>query len=292
MRLLMYTTKKGSGIKWTSKDSVPDDEMIETFEIDDNECTYAHVIEMCNAREEACKKYVKEKELKKLEKKKKTALKVDEAKVEKRVLTMRNLRIGEDTAKFYGGDNQNRVSGQALKLKQLNNKHAQETFELWYKNFKINKANNKERLKSQVKQETIVEKYGNAAAGDALPRELLLGQSEREVEYDRAGRIIKGQEMSLPKCFIRNSYCTAAAGIEAATDVVKANIASKQATKDVVALTEEKQLATWGIHTPNDLVLDQETLAESLKKDDKKKREEKDENNVKCNDDDVTVDDM
>jgi pre-mRNA-processing factor SLU7 len=42
-------------------------------------------------------------------------------------------------------------------------------------------------------KETIFEKYGNAANEDELPRELLLGQSERQVEYDRAGRIIKGQ---------------------------------------------------------------------------------------------------
>jgi len=60
--------------------------------------------------------------------------------------------------------------------------------ELLYKNFKVMK----EKLKYQTK-ETIIEKYGNAADEDKLPRELLLGQSERQVEYDRAGRIIKGQ---------------------------------------------------------------------------------------------------
>lgn len=60
--------------------------------------------------------------------------------------------------------------------------------ELLYKNFKVMK----EKLKSQTK-DTIIEKYGNAADEDKLPRELLLGQSERQVEYDRAGRIIKGQ---------------------------------------------------------------------------------------------------
>jgi hypothetical protein len=38
-----------------------------------------------------------------------------------------------------------------------------------------------------------MEKYGNAASEEEIPRELLLGQSERQVEYDRAGRIIKGQ---------------------------------------------------------------------------------------------------
>lgn len=60
--------------------------------------------------------------------------------------------------------------------------------ELLHRNFKINK----EKLKSHTK-DTIMEKYGNAATEETLPRELLLGQSEKEVEYDRAGRIIKGQ---------------------------------------------------------------------------------------------------
>lgn len=60
--------------------------------------------------------------------------------------------------------------------------------ELLYKNYKVNK----EKLKSHTK-ENIFEKYGNAASEEEIPRELLLGQSERQVEYDRAGRIIKGQ---------------------------------------------------------------------------------------------------
>lgn len=93
------------------------------------------------------------------------------------------------------------MSGQALEFKQLNI-HAWEAFEkgqdvhiqaapsqaeLLYKNFKIMK----EKLKSQTK-DAIIQKYGNAAAQEELPKELLLGQTERQVEYDRAGRIIKG----------------------------------------------------------------------------------------------------
>jgi len=104
------------------------------------------------------------------------------------------------------GDNQNRLSGQALEFKQLN-LHAWEAFEkgqdihmqaapsqaeLLYKSFKIKK----EKLKSETK-EKIMEKYGNAASEEPLPRELLFGHSEREIEYDRTGRIIKGQV-----CFI------------------------------------------------------------------------------------------
>ncbi|KAM7470119.1 hypothetical protein LguiA_008302 [Lonicera macranthoides] len=378
------------GAKWRSKSIAPD-EKIETFELDYggkrvrwNEydtASYARVIERYEAKDEARRKFLKERQLKKLEEQKNNqngedsdvkenedALKVDEAKVdeskhmdfakvEKRVRTtgggstgtVRNLCIREDTAKyllnldvnsahydpktrsmhedphpdmdvnvkFCAGDNQNGVSGQALEFKQLN-MHAWEAFqkgndvhmqaapsqaELLYKNFEVNK----EKLKSQVK-ETIMEKYGNAATDDALPAELLLGQSEREVEYDRTGRIIKGQEMALPKSkyeedvfinshtsawgswwkdhqwgykcckhFIRNSYCTSTAGIEAAevrADLMKANIAQKEVAEEVPAMTEEKQLATWGTDIPEDLVLDQEKLALSLKKEDERKREE------------------
>ena len=103
---------------------------------------------------------------------------------------------------LFQGDNQYRVSGQALEFKQLNI-HSWEAFdkgqdihmqaapsqaELLFKNYKVIK----EKLKSRMK-DTIMDKYGNAAADEELPRELLLGQSERQVEYDRAGRIIKGQ---------------------------------------------------------------------------------------------------
>lgn len=99
------------------------------------------------------------------------------------------------------GDNQYRMNGQALEFKKLNI-HAWEAFEkgqdihmqaapsqaeLLYKNFKIIK----EKLKSQMKN-AIMEKYGNVAAEEELPKELLLGQTETQVEYDRAGRIIKG----------------------------------------------------------------------------------------------------
>ncbi|KAG8370788.1 hypothetical protein BUALT_Bualt13G0019900 [Buddleja alternifolia] len=303
---------------------------------------------------------------------------MDFAKVEKRVRTtgggstgtVRNLRIREDTAKyllnldvnsahydpktrsmredplpdmdpnekFYAGDNQNRVSGQALDFKQLNI-HAWEAFEkghdvhmqaapsqaeLLYKSFKINK----EKLKSQTK-DTVMEKYGNAATEEVLPRELLLGQSEKEVEYDRAGRIIKGQETALPKSkyeedvyinnhtsvwgswwrdhqwgykccqqTVRNSYCTGAAGIEAAeaaADLMKANIARKEATEEAPAPTEEKRLATWGTEVPDDLVLDEKKLAAALQKEDERLREERDERKRKYNvrwNDEVTAEDM
>ncbi|KAB2061956.1 hypothetical protein ES319_A10G121300v1 [Gossypium barbadense] len=303
---------------------------------------------------------------------------MDFAKVEKRVRTtgggstgsVRNLRIREDTAKyllnldvnsayydpktrsmredplpdadpnekFYGGDNQYRMSGQALEFKQLNI-HAWEAFdkgqdihmqaapsqaELLFRNYKVIK----EKLKSKTK-DTIMEKYGNAATEEEIPMELLLGQSERQVEYDRAGRVVKGMETSLPKSkyeedifinnhtsvwgswwkdhqwgykcckqTIRNSYCTGAAGIEAAeaaTDLMKANIARKAASEDAPAPAEEKKLATWGTEVPEDLVLDEKLLTEALKKEDERRREEKDERKRKYNvrwNDEVTAEEM
>ncbi|WOL18966.1 pre-mRNA-splicing factor SLU7 [Canna indica] len=248
------------------------------------------------------------------------------------------LPDSDPNEKFYEGDNPNRMSGQALDFNQLNI-HAWEAFgkgqdihmqaapsqaELLYKNFKVNK----EKLKGRTK-DTIMEKYGNAASEEALPRELLLGQSEREVEYDRAGRIIKGQETSLPrskyeedvyinnhttvwgswwkdsqwgynccKQTVRNSYCTGSAGIEAAeaaTELMKANLARKEASEDTPVQQEEKRLATWGSEVPDDLVLDKKLLAEALKKEDERKKEERDDRKRKYNvkwDDQVTVEDM
>ena len=104
--------------------------------------------------------------------------------------------------KFLQGDNQFRSSGQAQEFKHLNI-HAWEAFEkgqdihlqvdpsqaeLLYKEFQIKK----EKLKSQTK-EVIVDKYRNATSEDKPPMELLMGQTERLVEYDRAGQIIKGK---------------------------------------------------------------------------------------------------
>ncbi|KAG6521951.1 hypothetical protein ZIOFF_019085 [Zingiber officinale] len=247
------------------------------------------------------------------------------------------LPDSDPNEKFYSGDNQNRMNGQALDFKQLNT-HAWEAFEkgqdihmqaapsqaeLLFKNYKMIK----EKLKHKTK-DSIIEKYGNAAS-EELPRELLLGQTEREIEYDQAGRIIKGQEASLPrskyeedvfinnhttvwgswwkdfqwgyKCCkqtIRNSYCTGLAGIEAAeaaTELMKTNMARKEATQDNIPEDEEKQLATWGTDVTDNLVLDKKLLAEAVKKEDESKKEERDErkrkDNIKWNDE-VTAEDM
>nr|KYP34643.1 Pre-mRNA-splicing factor SLU7 [Cajanus cajan] len=348
------------GAKWTNKHIAPD-EKIETFELDYDgkrdrwngydASTYARVIESKQMDFAKVEKRVRTtgggstgtvRNLRIREDTAKYLLNLDcnSAHYDPKTRSMREdpLPDADPNEKFYGGDNQYRNSGQALEFKELNI-HAWEAFdkgqdvhmqaapsqaELLYKSFKVRK----EKLKYQTK-ETIIEKYGNAADEDKLPRELLLGQSERQVEYDRAGRIIKGQEVALPrskyeedvyinnhttvwgswwkdhqwgyKCCkqtIRNSYCTGAAGIEAAeaaSDLMKANIARKEAATEDPAPVEEKRLATWGTDVPDDLVLDEKLLADALKKEDLRKREEKDERKRKYNvrwNDEVTAEDM
>ncbi|KAF9607879.1 hypothetical protein IFM89_003583 [Coptis chinensis] len=88
---------------------------------------------------------------------------MDFAKVEKRVASNRG-----------GKDRTVRTSGQAMEFKRLN-AHAWEPYE---------------------KGQDV-----HITAEEEIPKELLLGQSEKQVEYDRAGRMIKGQastESDLP----------------------------------------------------------------------------------------------
>ena len=114
----------------------------------------------------------------------------------------------------------------------------------------------------------MLERYGNAAAaaGDAVPRELLLGQTEAYQEFDRTGRLVRGGEAAVPRskyeedvlvnnhtsvfgswwdgatwgyacchsCH-RNSYCVGAKGIVAereAAEQMVANLAAKAANKE------------------------------------------------------------
>ncbi|KAE7997822.1 hypothetical protein FH972_002423 [Carpinus fangiana] len=240
------------GAKRTNKHIAPD-EKIETFELDyDDEAKVDESKQMDFAKIEKRKlaysgghgKYLLD-------------LDVNSAHYDPKSRSMREdpMPDADPSDQFYGGDNRLRNSGEALEFEKLNT-HAWEAFEkghdihmqaapsqaeLLYKNYK----GIKEKLKSQNKG-TILEKYGNAAAEEEIPMELLLGQSESQVEYDRAGRIKKGQEKALPrskyqedvylnnhtcvwaswwkdhqwgyKCckqMIQNSHCTGAAGIEA-----------------------------------------------------------------------------
>ncbi|KAJ9474344.1 Pre-mRNA-splicing factor SLU7 [Pseudozyma hubeiensis] len=105
----------------------------------------------------------------------------------------------------------------------------------------------KEKLRDETKG-SILEKYGGAEHFDSLPRELLTGQTEQYVEYNQAGKVVKGLEKVTPKSkweegvvennhtqvwgswydvevgawgyaccrsMVWNSYCTGEAGIEA-----------------------------------------------------------------------------
>jgi pre-mRNA-processing factor SLU7 len=100
------------------------------------------------------------------------------------------------------------------------------------------------------------------------------------------------------KQFIRNSYCTGQAGIDAAeasADLMRANIERKEAIEDKPQGKEEKNLATWGSEVADDLVLDKKKLKDALKKEDERLREEKDERKRKYNvtySNEVTQEDM
>jgi len=192
-------------------------------------------------------------------------------------MTVRNLRIREDTAKYlrnldlhsayydpktrsmrenpygsnvdpesvlYAGDNFVRKQGETKEVQNLQSfvweavergnegVHVQalpSQAEKLYQEYK----NKKEMLK-QTRKEAIIQKYGTndhaapaptqpPAAGHAdgsaaaaaasssstsslpstsstsIPRELLLGVSESYVEYDETGRVIKGQEVAIPR---------------------------------------------------------------------------------------------
>ncbi|PPD92762.1 hypothetical protein GOBAR_DD10291 [Gossypium barbadense] len=123
--------------KWTNM-HIATDEKIETFEQDYDgkrdrwngydASTYARVIERYEARVEARRKYLKEQQLKKLGRRKIVdEAKIDEskqmdfAKLAKHVRTTGGGSMGT-------GDNQYRMSGQALEFKQLNI-HAWEAFD-------------------------------------------------------------------------------------------------------------------------------------------------------------------
>ncbi|CAI5479105.1 unnamed protein product [Closterium sp. Yama58-4] len=187
---------------------------------------------------------------------------------------------GDAKDKFYLGDNHNRISGQALEFRQLT-VHAWEAMEkrnvdvhlqgapsqaeLLHREFKVKK----EKLKGASK-ESVLAKYGNAASNkgreeEEIPEELLLGQTEVQVEYDRAGRPLRGVDKAVPcsryeedvlvnnhtavwgswwnggvwgyACChqtTRMSYCTGASGIaaaEASANLMQANMERREQMK-------------------------------------------------------------
>ena len=144
--------------------------------------------------------------------------------------------------------------------------------ELLYKQYK----DKKEKLVGSTKN-AILEKYGNAAVATAAPEGLLLGQTENYVEYDRAGRVVKGAEKMVAKSryeedvfeqnhksvwgsfwqagqwgyaccrsFQKNSYCTGIRGIEAAeasADLMRENLAAREAQMAAQKKREEEEEA-------------------------------------------------
>ncbi|KDQ21839.1 hypothetical protein BOTBODRAFT_99798 [Botryobasidium botryosum FD-172 SS1] len=237
-------------------------------------------------------------------------------------ITVRNLRIREDTAKYllnldpesayydpktrsmreapvkdvpledaqFAGENFLRHSGEASGVQKLqlfawqsnargNDVHLNANptqGEILHRQF----VEKKEQLKETVKG-SILEKYGGAEFLEKAPKELLQGQSEEYVEYSRTGQVIKGQERAKARskypedvlvnnhtavwgsyfltetgqwgfacCHstIHSSYCTGAAGIEAAkaasvqTLLQSANAAasSSDPTKSLVERHREK----------------------------------------------------
>ncbi|GJP75856.1 hypothetical protein CLOP_g6257 [Closterium sp. NIES-67] len=191
---------------------------------------------------------------------------------------------GDAKDKFYLGDNHNRISGQALEFRQLT-VHAWEAMEksnvdvhlqgapsqaeLLHREFKVKK----EKLTGASK-ESVLAKYGNAASNggkgkggeeEGIPEELLLGQTEVQVEYDRAGRPLRGVDKAVPcsryeeDVLINNhtavwgswwgggvwgyacchqttrmSYCTGASGIaaaEASANLMQANMERREQMK-------------------------------------------------------------
>ncbi|KAF7727508.1 mRNA splicing protein [Apophysomyces ossiformis] len=155
----------------------------------------------------------------------------------------------------FAGDNFVRYSGETLEMATVqlfawqasergNDVHLQANptqAAILHKDYQSKKGEVREST-----QKSILEKYGGAEHLESVPKELLLAQNENYVEYSRTGKIIKGQERAKPRSkyeedvfvnnhtsvwgsywsdgswgynccrsFVRNSYCTGAAGVEA-----------------------------------------------------------------------------
>mmetsp|Transcript_727 Transcript_727/g.1291 ORF Transcript_727/g.1291 Transcript_727/m.1291 type:complete len:554 (-) Transcript_727:263-1924(-) len=222
--------------------------------------------------------------------------------------------------KFFAGDNFVRHSGDTLDFYKLNT-HAWEAYEKGQDihlqaapsqaqylaaSFKVKKTQLKDKTKT-----SIIDKYGDASNPDSkdVDQSLLLGQTESYVEYDRAGRVIKGDAPLMAKTkypedeflnnhtavwgswwsngvwgfaccrsHVKNSYCTGAAGIAAVEEsgnLMSANIAQKEANKEEEdakksRLGIEPRKVQWGTEVPENLNLDKEKLAEAIKKEEER----------------------
>ncbi|KAM3581936.1 mRNA splicing protein, variant 2 [Umbelopsis sp. WA50703] len=166
------------------------------------------------------------------------------------------LQDGDPNDTNFAGDNFTRYSGDAPNMAKAqlfawqaanrgNEVHLQANptqLALLHKQFE----EQKEKVRDTNK-DSILAKYGGEEHLQRPPTELLLAQSENYVEYSRTGKVVKGQERAVArskyeedvftnnhtsvwgsywadgrwgyKCchaFLKNSYCTGSAGIEAA----------------------------------------------------------------------------
>ncbi|CAG8584610.1 10946_t:CDS:2 [Cetraspora pellucida] len=196
-----------------------------------------------------------------------------------------NKDIGAEDS-FYAGDNFVRYTGDAPNMANLQlfawqayekgtDVHLQANptqGELLHREY----LQKKEKLKDTSK-DSILAKYGGEEHLNAPPKELLLAQTEQYVEYSRTGRIIKGQERAIAKSkyeedvfnnnhtsiwgsywangnwgykccrsFIKNSYCTGLAGIEAAN---ASNLLTASEIKNEEESSNQKSLVE--IHIEN-----------------------------------------
>eukprot|EP00899_Mesostigma_viride_P024396 jgi/Mesvir1/5140/Mv15286-RA.1 len=243
--------------------------------------------------------------------------------------------------KFFAGDNFERHKGQSQEFQALT-LHSIDAFEkgqdvhlqsmpsqaeLLYREFKAKK----EKLKDSSR-EVILSKYGNAAA-TAMPEDVaVLAQTEQFVVYDRAGRVVKGQEKPVArskyeedvydnnhtavwgsywrdgqwgyaccKQLMKNTYCTGAAGREAeqaAADLLRGNMEKRQAAQSAAQKDTGKgpmKAIAWGRDVEENLELDPAKLAAALEKEDANKFVESDDRKRKYNvryDTEVTPEEM
>mmetsp|Transcript_1021 Transcript_1021/g.1652 ORF Transcript_1021/g.1652 Transcript_1021/m.1652 type:complete len:544 (+) Transcript_1021:212-1843(+) len=240
--------------------------------------------------------------------------------------SVRNLRIREDTAKYlfnldvdsayydpksrsmredpqpdrplsekvFLGDNFARKTGDYLVWQQvqvhavkaqekgvdLNALGIPSLAEKMYQQFKA-----KKETLNNVSKEDIMTRYGDA--GEKLPEDLLLLQgTEKYVEYDRLGRVVKGQENQVRSRYeedvhpgnhtsvwgswwgdgqwgyacchqcVKNSYCTGKAGEKAVADVeaqMIANVVQKAANADADLQRRKDETKLAGYKPPVDV---------------------------------------
>lgn len=267
-----------------------------------------------------------------------TKLKGDEDQVgskvdSKRRITVRNLRIREDTAKYllnldlesafydpktrsmranptpgkdedivdFVGENFMRSSGQVKDFNevqqyateagqrgqsQVHMQAAPSQLELAYKQYK----EQKEKLKEQEKKK-ILEQYGGEEHLKAVPHELLLGQTEKYVEYSADGKVLRGDDAVVRSkweedvhpgnhsaiwgsywengkwgyacCqqFVRAAYCTGEAGKAARVNV----LADKDTRmRDAQAPPDAEAAQATGAHAAPSHVDEREALRQAL----------------------------